>query len=193
MGWVMEKGAEGNRCRRQGFRCSMSPFTLWSLSGDSQEPRWGHVLPGCSPPAPAIRGGRQLKPKAATSLWDVPEGKGQNLLSPLRPLVTFLSVLLPVFLPESPPPSTQLMLGGWVGGGLALEKQSQVPKAGLLQERTQSLGEVTLHRYFSLLKLHAQKEEQRMGVRGLVSLVEVSMWYKNLVELSKSCLPLTTA
>lgn len=30
------------------------------------------------PPASAIRGGHQLKSEGATSLWDVPERKGQD-------------------------------------------------------------------------------------------------------------------
>lgn len=38
-----------------------------------------------------------------------------------------------------------------------------------------------------------ERQEKRDGVPSLVLLVETNMWHKILVELSESCLPLTTA
>lgn len=72
----MEKREEGSRRRREAFRCSMSPFTLWSLWRFPRA-QVGTRAPRLQPTSTCHQGGgRQLKPKAATSLWDVPEGKG---------------------------------------------------------------------------------------------------------------------
>ena len=183
----MGRRAERGRHGREVFQFNVSlhiMISTWQLPGA----RWGHTLLGCCPP-PAAGHCFQLKSDTATSLWNVPERKDQNLVSPLRTLVTFPSVVPLVRLLES---HLLCVCGGWGTAGFAETKSA--PKGKDAPRKDMNTGRSNTAQILIYFKTTSpERQETWDGVQGLLSPVETCTCYKNLVELSKSRPPLTTA
>ena len=167
---------------------SMSPSTSWSLPGNSQEPGGDtHSLAAAphlplgtaSSSSPTLPPACGMYPREKTRTWWAHWGHWLPSLLWSRWSVCLNHTYC-------------VCVGG--GGQLALQKQKSAPKGKDAPRKDMNTGRSNTVQILIYFKTTSpERQETWDGVQGLLSPVETCTCYKNLVELSKSRPPLTTA